>query len=83
MTIDRVREVARAVPFKPFTLSLTDGRCFRIHHPECIMIPPEASRTVVVAESGENYSHVDLLLVTSLDFGNGRSKRLGSNGRRR
>ena len=72
MTIDRVRQAVRTEPFKPFTLSLTDGRRFRVRHPECIMIPPEASRTVVVAESGENYSIVDLLLVTSIDFGNGK-----------
>ena len=69
MTIDRLRQVARATSFKPFTLSLTDGRRFRVRSPEFIMITPEASRTVVVAESGEDYSIVDLLLVTSIDFG--------------
>ena len=83
MTIDRVREVARAVPFKAFILSLTDGRRFRVRHPECIMIPPEASRTVVVAESGESYSIVDLLLVTSIDFGNARRFRPNGSARRR
>jgi hypothetical protein len=82
MTIDRVRQVARATPFKPFTMSLTDGRRFRVRSPEFIMITPEASRTVVVAESGEDYSIIDLLLVTSLDFGNGKGKRSGGNGRK-
>ena len=82
MTIDRVRKVARATPFKPFTMSLTDGRRFRIRSPEFILITPEASRTVVVAESGEDYSIIDLLLVTSLDFGNGKGKRSGGNGRK-
>ena len=83
MTIDRVRQVARATPFKPFTLSLTDGRRFRVRSPEFIMITPEASRTVVVAESGEDYSIVDLLLVTSLDFGKTRSARRNGRIRRR
>ena len=82
MTIDRVRQVARATPFKPFTMSLTDGRRFRVRSPEFIMITPEASKTVVVAKSGEEYSIIDLLLVTSLDFGNGKGKRSSRNGRR-
>jgi hypothetical protein len=63
-------------------MSLTDGRRFRIRSPEFILITPEASRTVVVAESGEDYSIIDLLLVTSLDFGNGKGKRSGGNGRK-
>jgi hypothetical protein len=82
MTIDRLRHVARAIPFKPFTLSLTDGRRFRVRSPEFIMITPEASRTVVVAESGEDYSIVDLLLVTSIDFGKAQ-RRPRPNGRLR
>ena len=82
MTIDRLRQVARATPFKPFTLSLTDGRRFRVRSPEFIMITPEASRTVVVAESGEDYSIVDLLLVTSIDFGKAQ-RRACPNGRLR
>ena len=82
MTIDRLRQVSRATPFKPFTLSLTDGRRFRVRSPEFIMITPEASRTVVVAESGEDYSIVDLLLVTSIDFGKAQ-RRPSPNGRLR
>ncbi len=79
MTIDRVRDAARATPFRPFTLSMTDGQRFHVRGPEFIMITPEASRTVVVAESGEDYSIVDLLLVTSIDFGRARRR----NGRMR
>ncbi len=73
MTITQVRRVAKAEPFIPFTVSLTDGRRFRVRHPECIWIPPEASRTFQVVESGEDYSIIDLLLVTSIDFGDGKT----------
>jgi hypothetical protein len=82
MSIDRLRQVARATPFKPFTLSLTDGRRFRVRSPEFIMITLEASWTVVIAESGEDYSIVDLLLVTSIDFGK-TQRRARPNGRLR
>ena len=82
MTIDQIRKAARAEPFKPSTLSLTDGRRFRVRHPELILIPPDAARTFVVAGDGEDYSIIDMLLVTSIDFGNGANGR-SKNGRGR
>ncbi len=75
MTIEQIRKAARAEPFRPFTLGLADGRLIRVPHPECIMLPPQASRTFVVAESGEDYRIIDLLLVTSIDYvKNGRAR---------
>ncbi len=81
MTIDKLRQVAKAEPFKPFVISLTDGRRFRVRHPEMIAVFPEATRTFVVATSGEDYSIVDLLLVTSIDFEGGKASG-GKNGKR-
>jgi hypothetical protein len=77
MTIDRLRQVVHAEPFRPFTICLTDGRQFRVRHPECMLIPPEAARTFVVAESGEDYRIIDLLLVSSIDFVDGKARRPG------
>ena len=68
MTIQQLRKALRAEPFKPFTICLTDGRQFRVPHPECLAIPSNASRTFVVAGAGEDYRIVDLLLVTSIDY---------------
>ncbi len=75
MTIDQLRRVARAEPFSPFTIYLADGRRFHVPHPEFITIPPTATRTFVVAGPDEDYGIVDLLLVVSLDFENGRVRR--------
>ncbi len=71
MTIDQLRKAVRHAPFKPFTISLADGRRFPVPHPECVMIGREAGRTFGVAGEGEDYSIVDLLLVTSIDYGDG------------
>ena len=68
MTIDQIRKAAQAQPFVPFTVSLGDGRRFFVGHPENIMVSSEANRTFIVAESGEDYSIIDLLLVTSIDY---------------
>jgi hypothetical protein len=83
MTIQQIRKAAKAESFKPFAMSSTDGRPFRVRHPGLILTPPEASRTFVVAGSGEDYSIIDLLLVTSIDCGNDRNgpRRRGARGR--
>jgi hypothetical protein len=74
MTLDRLRAAVRAEPFRPFTICLADGRSFHVRHPEFVLITPEAARTFVVAESGEDYRILDLLMVSSLDFVDGTSK---------
>jgi len=86
MTIDQLRKAASARPFIPFTVSLGDGRRFLVGHPENIVIATEASRTFIVAESGEDYSIIDRLLVTSIDFKKRGSKiksNVRSNGKHR
>lgn len=75
MTIDQIRKAIRAEPFRPFTICLADGRMFHIPHPECVMISPDASRTFGVAGPGEDYRIVNLLLVSSLDFTNGKVRK--------
>ncbi len=72
MTIEQLRKAYRTQPFKPFTISLTDGRRFHVGHQEYLSIAPQAQRTFAVAAEGEEYSVVDLLLVTSLDYKNSR-----------
>lgn len=72
MTIEQLRRAIRAQPFRPFMISLADGRRFRVRHPDFVLIGPEAGRTFVVVEKGEDYSVLDVFLVTSIDFSNGR-----------
>lgn len=69
MTVEQLRAAREAVPFKPFTIRLADGQAIDVPHPEFLMVTPIASRTFVVATSAESYRVIDLLLVTSLDFG--------------
>lgn len=73
MTMGQLRKAVEARPFWPFTILLADGRAFRVRSPEYILLPPEAQRTLIVAESAEDCNIIDLLLVTSIDF-NGRSR---------
>lgn len=73
MTIEQIRKAIKVDEFRPFTISLADGRRFPVSHPEFIWIPPEASRTILVGK-GEDFSIIDLILVSSIDFGDGAAR---------
>ena len=49
MTIEQLREVCQAKPFKPFTIQLADGDRLRVPHPEFLWFHPRGGRTVFVA----------------------------------
>jgi hypothetical protein len=72
MTIEQLRTVHQAQPFRPFTMHLADGRTLKVPHREFLSHSP-SGRTVIVHDSDESFSIVDLLLVTRLEVhaGNG------------
>lgn len=75
MTIEQLRKAISPANFQPFTIRLADGQAFHVDHPEWVLIAPKAERTFVVADKDGTYSVLDLLLVTTLEFGkNGKSR---------
>ena len=77
MTAEQLRAVHDARPFKPFTIYLADGTSVAVAHPE-LLWRTQGGRTIFVNTGGEDVTIIDLLLVTKITFGNGRSR-----GRRR
>ncbi|GMU83474.1 MAG: hypothetical protein AMXMBFR47_33440 [Planctomycetota bacterium] len=72
MTIEKLKRALESRPFRPFRVNLADGRSIPIRSPEFAFVPPKAERTFWIWGNREDdYTIVDLLLVTSLDFGNG------------
>jgi hypothetical protein len=61
-----IKEFARANPFSPFALQMTDGRRFIIVHPDYISISPQGSR-VIVYDREEHETHLSGLLVASVE----------------
>ena len=74
MTIEQLSTLHQARPFLPFTLCLADGNGIRVEHSEFLARTP-GGRTVIVTEQDESFRVIDLLLVTNLAVGNGRSHR--------
>ena len=77
MTIEQLRVMHQARPFKPFDLHLADGRSISVLHPE-FLSQSSTGRTIGVAVEEDVIEVIDLLLVTSLKprtNSAGRSKR--------
>ena len=55
MVIDTIRELNRAVPFKPYVLRLTSGAVHRVPHPDFIGIGAKDGWVVVSDEN--DYPH--------------------------
>jgi hypothetical protein len=77
VTIEQLRIMHQARPFKPFDLHLADGRAIPVLHPE-FLSQSATGRTIGVAVEDDVIEVIDLLLVTSLKprtNSAGRSKR--------
>jgi hypothetical protein len=66
MTTEQFRSTLRLQPFRPFTIRMADGRTFDVPHPDFVAQSP-SGRTVVVFQEDDNYSLLDLLLMTELE----------------
>jgi hypothetical protein len=67
MTVEQIRNLYNAQPFRPVTLHLADGREIVVHHREFFSFSG-SGRTVVVNQPDDSLNIVDLLLVTDLEI---------------
>ncbi len=70
MTIDQIRTLHQAKPFKPFTIHVADGAEYEVQHPEN-MLQSAGGRTLAVSTQGDAVVIIDLLLVTRITLSNG------------
>ena len=66
MTIEQIRNIHRAQPFRPFAIHVADGRVIEVPHPDFLSHSP-TGRTIIVYHGDESFSVLDLLLVTELE----------------
>ncbi len=65
MTLDQLRSLRAASPFRPFTIHLAGGRSLRVPHRDFVSVSP-GGRTAIVYQAEEAFSILDLLLVAEL-----------------
>ncbi len=75
MTIEELRKMHAARPFKPFEIHLADSRSLAVDHPE-MLLQSKSGRTIAVACPDDTIEIVDLLLVVSIKaLSNGSRRR--------
>lgn len=79
MTTEQFQATLHQNPFQPFIIRMADGRAFEVLHRDFVSRSP-SGRTVIVHHENENYSVLDLLLMSELEFQttNGHSNRQSS-----
>jgi hypothetical protein len=65
VTVEQLRTLHQASPFRPFTIHMADGQAYNVPHPEFLAFS-QSGRTVIVIGEGDAFSIIDLLLVTDL-----------------
>lgn len=76
MTIEQLKSVYEAQPFKPFIIHLADGRSIPVLHREFMLSVP-SGRTIIVCQPDDTVNIIDMLLVTDFEFqpaSNGKQK---------
>ena len=70
MTVEQLKNVVNAQPFRPFNIRMADGRVFSVKHRDFISRSP-TGRTVIVYGDDDSFSIIDLLLMTELEITQG------------
>lgn len=71
-TVDKIRDILRSQPFRPFDLRLVDGTRYRVPHPDWLSIAPVKHPREIeyfdVAANGEDYRTrwIDVALIAEL-----------------
>jgi hypothetical protein len=74
MTVEQLKQVWKADPFRPFIIHLADGRNIAVNHRDFLASSP-SGRTIIVYQPDDSFNVIDLLLVTDLEVSNGKSRR--------
>ena len=74
MTMQTLKEIHHAEPFRPYTLHFADGGTVRVTHPESLAYNP-SGRTAVVVFPDDSTQWFDVLLVSRIEMSNGQGKK--------
>jgi hypothetical protein len=67
MTLEELRSVSNAQPFRPFVIHLTDGREVPVLHPEIVVAMP-SGQTILVHQADDTIDIIDLPQVNRLEL---------------
>lgn len=68
-----------ALPFRPFTVHLADGRQIAVRHQDYAFLSP-TGRTLIVYEDDDSFQILDLMLATGVQVNRKRQKTVRKKG---
>jgi hypothetical protein len=74
MVIESIRELNRAVPFKPYEIQMASGELYQVQHPDFVFISPKAT-FVIVFDANEHPYHLSSLLMERVSLQKSRRRR--------
>ena len=67
MRRQELAELARRIPFQPFTVHLSNGDTFHVQHPDYFLVPPENFHTAFwYAPTGNEMAIIDLRQIAAV-----------------
>ncbi len=63
----RIRQLLRAEPFQPFIIRITDGREYRVRHPDFVLAASSDIPQITIEEEDGRQHYLSALLVTSVE----------------
>lgn len=76
LSLDALRDALRRRRFRRFMLRTSDGREYRVTHPEAVAISPRA-RALLLWYDDEHWDVLDILHIAGIHYGDARSARRG------
>jgi hypothetical protein len=73
MTVEQIKELHFARPFRPFIMHLADGRSFEVNHPEFLSYS-RSGRILHFVTPQDHQEHIELLMVVSVEEESGRTR---------
>jgi uncharacterized protein YndB with AHSA1/START domain len=73
MFAEQIRKWWHATPFTPFNLVLPAGERIHVPHPDFLTVSP-GGRIAQIWKDGEDYTQVDVFLVTAVESAPKRTK---------
>jgi hypothetical protein len=67
MTVEQLKVMREANPFRPFRIHLAGGKTFDIPHRDFVA-PAPSGRKAIVYQADDTYSVVDVYLITELEI---------------
>jgi hypothetical protein len=61
----RIRELLRAAPFKPFVIRTADGKEYKVEHPDFVLAASDTPNVILEEPTGEVH-FISALLITSV-----------------